>query len=216
MKKLSVFGLLLLTVIFLDSCSIVKRRYSPGYTVVWNAKSKVKKSNGPDEISYNKENISKNERKSIKNKVEIDSKIRSNNAEIESGNVYAIYNSTTENVLASADVNNRIIPANIAKENKFQYFGTQSTVSSQSSSPSSINKGKIGKNPEIKNLVKSNSPSSDDNTVLYVILSFCLPPLAVYLFEGSWTSRCTVNLILTLLCGIPGVIHALIVILGGK
>jgi len=216
MKKLSVFGLLLLTVIFLDSCSTVKRRYSPGYTVVWNAKSKVKKSNGRDEISYNKENISKNERKAIKNNVEFVSSINSKNSEMESGSAYAIYNSTTENVLASADVNNRITPANIAKENKFQNFGTQSTVSSQSTSPSSTNKGKIGKNPEIKNLVKSNSPSSDDNTVLYVILSFFLPPLAVYLFEGSWTSRCTVNLILTLLCGIPGVIHALIVILGGK
>ena len=51
------------------------------------------------------------------------------------------------------------------------------------------------------------------DTVLLVILCFLLPPLAVYLYEGSWTSRCTVNLILTLLCGIPGVIHGLIVVL---
>lgn len=52
------------------------------------------------------------------------------------------------------------------------------------------------------------------DTVLLVILCFLLPPLAVYLYEGSWTSRCTVNLILTLLCGLPGVIHGLIVVLG--
>jgi uncharacterized membrane protein YqaE (UPF0057 family) len=49
--------------------------------------------------------------------------------------------------------------------------------------------------------------------VLLVILAFFLPPLAVYLYEGSWTKRCTTNLILTLLCGLPGLIHALIVIL---
>lgn len=58
--------------------------------------------------------------------------------------------------------------------------------------------------------------ASEPDTVLLVILAFLLPPLAVYLYEGSWTSRCTVNLILTLLCGLPGVIHALVIILGNK
>ena len=216
MKKLSILGVLFLTVVFLDSCSTIKRRYSPGYTVVWNAKSKSKKSNGHDEMSNKKESISKNERKSIKNKVEVFSSINSNNSDIESGNAYAIYNSTTENDLASADINNRITVANTVYEKKIQNFVTQSTSSSKSTNSSSTNKDKIRKKSEFKNLVKSNSSSSDDDTVLYVILSFFLPPLAVYLFEGSWTSRCTTNLILTLLCGIPGIIHALVVILGGK
>ena len=56
------------------------------------------------------------------------------------------------------------------------------------------------------------NPDQPDK-VLLVILAFFLPPLAVYLYEGSWTKRCTTNLILTLLCGLPGLIHALIVIL---
>ncbi|MFM7725054.1 MAG: YqaE/Pmp3 family membrane protein [Bacteroidota bacterium] len=46
-----------------------------------------------------------------------------------------------------------------------------------------------------------------------VLLAILIPILAVYLYEGSWTKRCTVNLILCLLCGIPGMIHALIVVL---
>lgn len=216
MKKLGVFGLLFLTVIFLDSCSTVKRRYSPGYTVVWNAKLKAKKSNVQNEISIIKEHISKNERKSIKNNVEVFSSINSNNSDIESGNAYAIYNSTTENDLASADINNRITVANTVNEKKIQNFGTQSTSSSKSTNSSSTNKDKIRKKSEFKNLVKSNSSSRDDNTVLCVVLAFFIPPLAVYLYEGSWTNRCTTNLILTLLCGLPGLIHALVVILGGK
>jgi uncharacterized membrane protein YqaE (UPF0057 family) len=64
-----------------------------------------------------------------------------------------------------------------------------------------------------KNTKKGNF---ETDTILLVILALLLPPLAVYLYEGAWTGRCTLNLILTLLCGIPGVIHALIVILGNK
>ena len=59
----------------------------------------------------------------------------------------------------------------------------------------------------------SHSGGGDVNTVLLVILAILLPPLAVYLYEGSWTKRCTINVILTLLCGLPGMIHALIVVL---
>ena len=66
---------------------------------------------------------------------------------------------------------------------------------------------------KIKEQQKNKSKNSNEDKVLLVILCFLLPPLAVYLHEGSWTSRCTINLILTLLCGLPGVIHALIVVL---
>lgn len=60
----------------------------------------------------------------------------------------------------------------------------------------------------------SKTASKDDvDRVVIIILCFFIPPLAVYLHEGSWTSRCTINLILTLLCGLPGVIHALLVVL---
>jgi uncharacterized membrane protein YqaE (UPF0057 family) len=65
--------------------------------------------------------------------------------------------------------------------------------------------------------VSTNLPADDNNTVLMIVLAFILPPLAVYMYEGNnWTKRVTTNLILTLLCGLPGLIHALIVILGKK
>jgi uncharacterized membrane protein YqaE (UPF0057 family) len=52
------------------------------------------------------------------------------------------------------------------------------------------------------------------NTLLLVILALLLPPLAVYLHQGEINGTFWLNLILTLLFFIPGVIHALIVVLG--
>lgn len=52
------------------------------------------------------------------------------------------------------------------------------------------------------------------NTLLLVILALILPPLAVYLHEGVINSRFWISLILTLLFFVPGVIYALIVVLG--
>jgi uncharacterized membrane protein YqaE (UPF0057 family) len=52
------------------------------------------------------------------------------------------------------------------------------------------------------------------NTLLLVILAILLPPLAVYLHEGVINNRFWISLILTILFWLPGVIYALIVILG--
>jgi uncharacterized membrane protein YqaE (UPF0057 family) len=57
-----------------------------------------------------------------------------------------------------------------------------------------------------------NEPST--NTLLLVILAILLPPLAVYLHEGVINTRFWISLILTLLFFVPGVIYALIVVLG--
>jgi len=51
-----------------------------------------------------------------------------------------------------------------------------------------------------------------DNQVLQIILAILLPPVAVYLKSGL-DSQFWINIVLTLLCGIPGVIHALWIVL---
>ena len=56
--------------------------------------------------------------------------------------------------------------------------------------------------------------AASTNTLLLVILALLLPPLAVYLHEGVINSKFWISLLLTLLFFIPGVIYALIVILG--
>ena len=52
------------------------------------------------------------------------------------------------------------------------------------------------------------------NTLLLVILAILLPPLAVYLHQGVINNKFWIALVLTLLFWLPGVIYALIVILG--
>lgn len=79
----------------------------------------------------------------------------------------------------------------------------------------------VAKRMEVKALNKAmkmekksqKSPFAEPDKVLLVILAILIPPLAVYLHQDEINKKFWVNLILTLLCGIPGVIHALIVVL---
>jgi uncharacterized membrane protein YqaE (UPF0057 family) len=71
---------------------------------------------------------------------------------------------------------------------------------------------------EVKSLMKehkankaSATPSNDK--VLLAILAILLPPLAVYLHEGTTNSTFWISVLLTLLFWIPGVIFALITVL---
>lgn len=67
---------------------------------------------------------------------------------------------------------------------------------------------------DINNILNSSDTKkgADDDMILLIILAIFIPPLAVYLKEDAITKTFWVNLILTLLCGIPGIIHALIVV----
>ena len=61
---------------------------------------------------------------------------------------------------------------------------------------------------------KKAGKEASTNTLLLVILAILLPPLAVYLHEGEINNRFWISLLLTLLFWLPGVIYALIIILG--
>ncbi|MGK2864566.1 MAG: YqaE/Pmp3 family membrane protein [Chitinophagaceae bacterium] len=63
---------------------------------------------------------------------------------------------------------------------------------------------------------KKGGAEPSTNTLLLVILAILLPPLAVYLHQGEINSKFWISLLLTLLFWIPGVIYALIVILGNE
>lgn len=58
-------------------------------------------------------------------------------------------------------------------------------------------------------LSPTSTPAGGTDTILLVILAILLPPLAVYLVYNEIGTPFLVNLILTLLIWIPGVIHAL-------
>lgn len=63
-------------------------------------------------------------------------------------------------------------------------------------------------------IAKKAGKETDTDTVLLVILAILLPPLAVYLYEGEINNRFWISLILTLLGWLPGIIYALVLILG--
>ncbi|MEY4127802.1 MAG: hypothetical protein RL737_1991, partial [Bacteroidota bacterium] len=68
------------------------------------------------------------------------------------------------------------------------------------------------------NEAKTSNSNRTENWA-YILLIFLVPfgtTISMYLYEGSWTNRVTTNLLLTLLCGLPGLIHALVVIFGNK
>jgi uncharacterized membrane protein YqaE (UPF0057 family) len=52
-----------------------------------------------------------------------------------------------------------------------------------------------------------------DNKVIQVILCFFIPPLAVYLKKGKIDNEFWINLVLSFLGGIPGILHGLYVVL---
>ncbi|HEX8331870.1 MAG TPA: YqaE/Pmp3 family membrane protein [Segetibacter sp.] len=66
---------------------------------------------------------------------------------------------------------------------------------------------------ELKAERKANSAPST-NTALLVILAILLPPLAVFLHQGEINTKFWISLLLTLLFFLPGVIYALLVVLG--
>ncbi|MDB5248442.1 MAG: hypothetical protein JWQ40_2836 [Segetibacter sp.] len=61
---------------------------------------------------------------------------------------------------------------------------------------------------------KKAGAAASTNTLLLVIVAILLPPLAVFLHQGEINSKFWIDLLLTLLFYIPGLIYALIVILG--
>jgi uncharacterized membrane protein YqaE (UPF0057 family) len=69
---------------------------------------------------------------------------------------------------------------------------------------------------EIKNFKAEKRAGSEPSTnqLLMIILAIILPPLAVYLHEGVINGKFWLDLLLTLLFFLPGVIYALIVVLG--
>jgi uncharacterized membrane protein YqaE (UPF0057 family) len=52
-----------------------------------------------------------------------------------------------------------------------------------------------------------------DNKVLQVIVALFIPPLAVYMKKGTIDSTFWINLVLTFFFFVPGVLHALYVVL---
>ena len=206
-------GAVIIAAMILNSCSVERRYHRNGLNINWKNTSM---------------NIKKDKHKSFSNESLADELLTEENVKthkiVENQNATNSYSNETdlattsdEYVIASKRVQNSdeetTTPiVNLKSNSQISTFTDNKSQKVYSSKKSN----KIEKRNSLiaEKLIKKES--RDDNTILCVVLAFFIPPLAVYLFEGSWTKRCTINLILTLLCGLPGIIHALVVILGNK
>ena len=186
----------------LDSCSVQKRYHRKGFTVNWNnASVKMKK----NRKVFNSENTEETFVSTAEKKQ----------------NIADNYHANTTNDMASIAAKKTPIAvdgSNISQETMSSREKTRNTTfSSKELANQNIKPTRKAAKKIIKTIKKQQrNQDSNTDTALLIVLALFIPPLAVYLYEGYWTERCTINLILTLLCGLPGIIHALVVILGNR
>ena len=199
---------LLLTAAFtmtlvLDSCSVQKRYHRKGFTVNWNnASVKMKK----NQKTVHSESIQEDIVVSDSKKTE---KFTRKYEAPASNDIATVEKATFPSMPSQV---------NASLKNKINQHGTTNFIASKEDLNEQKAKSTKKEAKAIIKAIKKDQKKQGSNTdiALLVILALFIPPLAVYLYEGYWTDRCTINLILTLLCGIPGMIHALIVILEGR
>jgi uncharacterized membrane protein YqaE (UPF0057 family) len=199
MKKILLFSLVLA---FLSSCSVDKRVYMSGYHVNWNKSKNDKKEVAQKEKASNIDVLENQIAESIVNE--------------EPETI-----SFDENISASTESTGNFVVNNSKKDVAKAFVSTKSVENeAKVTAPISLKEAiKINKTlkKELKEKNMKRSPNTE--TWVYVLLTLFIPfgsTISMYMYEGGWSKRVTTNLILTLLCGLPGVIHALVVILGNK
>lgn len=187
--------LALSALMIIASCTVEKRRYTDGYHVEWN-RNKGKAQNAVSGTTG--ESLAVNENSALADEATLPKEVN-----------------TTESQAVPA-------PVAVAQDSKaMPEVKTKSPLKALKKSADADVKYTANKNL-FKNFYRGSvqtlnaSPleqSSQPDMVVLILLAIFIPPLAVYLYEGTWNNRCWLNLILTLLCGLPGMIHALIVVL---
>jgi len=177
-----------LAITLIASCTVQKRVHNSGYHVQW------KGGYSPAEKNEFESNADEKEENSITSDVKNNEvkEILSANSSMKNTNEETINVSTFE----KKEVENKIIKINHTTASKAKTYSTKSNVLSKA-----------------KTLKKATKKSKkDDDTILLYILCFLIPPIAVGLATNWDEKTLIINIILTLLCGIPGIIHALIVV----
>jgi uncharacterized membrane protein YqaE (UPF0057 family) len=208
MKK-NLFTLTLMVILF-GSCTIQKRLHMDGYYISWHGKGK----NAVMSESSNDQQTSEiiNPSSVPVNDVDLaisDSDLPSQPASVSS--------STIE---PNSDVNLNANPLKLPDYKVTRKQAKQALRELRKDAKEVLKEikengtysGSVLTNPSIES-----HKSKPDTLLLVLICLVGFAPIAMYLYEDNqWTKRCTTNLILWLLCGLPGFIHALVVILGKK
>ncbi|MDG1350080.1 MAG: YqaE/Pmp3 family membrane protein [Crocinitomicaceae bacterium] len=206
MKKFA----LLLTAAFsmtliLDSCSVQKRYHRKGFTVNWNnASVNMKKNRKVVHTETIQEEV-------IVSNATKEKLIRNYETPISMDVASAVPSVYAPSLIDETSQNTEKFQIRSEKSKTFKPVKELNNKEVKST--------KKAAQKIIKAVKKNQQKNSKTDTIIYILLILLVPfgtTISMYLYEGSWTSRVTANLLLTLLCGLPGLIHALVVILGNK
>jgi uncharacterized membrane protein YqaE (UPF0057 family) len=194
------FTLLLLVLsVLMSACSMEKRLYRKGYNVQWHASLKSK--NQLPESNSNEVNTALVEKDKSQQLVK-----ETENAPIQAP--LSITTTVPTQDVASVQINPTQMPS-IPMQNHFV---------KHESSKASVHSGIVDHSKE-KRLVKhiekmkhAQDYSDDVPVLLLFLLCFIIPPVAVGLATDWDVETVIYNIIWCVLCGLPGVIHALIVV----
>lgn len=176
-----------------SSVSIVKRKYNDGYYVSTSHHSNTTVTK--EENNLNKQEITKGVENDNTTTVDVISeKAETPNTSVETGVTSIVSNNTTEAVHSQKSVIERKTGSKKITATEMMPFILKKQVSKT-----------VQKVPQRKEVRTSQ--------ILEIILAIFLPPVAVYLHTNGLTTEFWIDLLLTCLFWIPGVIYAFYIVL---
>jgi uncharacterized membrane protein YqaE (UPF0057 family) len=198
--KISVLALA--AAIVLNACSVQQRYHRKGFNVNWNHTS-IKVKNDKNKAVVEEEVLTEEVAKITPKK--------------------SAYDAIENNTYASTQDAQLIETVKVFSSVEMNEAATIETTSTSFTAPTSTEKAeKIAKKSPQKMMEKavkkstSSNQSSEVPTVLLFILCFIIPPVAVGLATDWDLTPVLWNVVWCLLCGFPGVIHAIIHVLRNR
>ncbi len=179
--------------------AIQKRKYNKGFFVSHNKKTNI----NHQKVNNDNKTISVAEVKKETKEISFEKEVLSNTQNI---SVKAPKNNTVLNTITTLKKVKQQPKLNNAALNVVKNSSVNKTLK-----PKTITKKIVEKVKKAKE-IKNKQAGGDMDPIVYYLLAFFIPFLAVGLVTDWDIGQVLLNLLLTLLCGIPGIIHAFIVV----
>lgn len=184
------------------SCTVEKRVYRNGFNVQWHAMNGISKKDKNVEVT------------SVEEEIAVAQVIKAPKVHVSNSNTYEAIaeestTTLTQNDVASVDVT----PIQNEAKSIANDIKGMAAVTIQNS-PKSHEAKQVSKQEmkALRKAVKAASKSDDVPIGLLYVLCFFFPFIAVGIVTDWDITTVLVNLLWCLLCGIPGIIHALIIV----
>ena len=200
MKKILLVAASILFLV--TSCTVEKRVYSNGFNVQWHAMNGISKKDKQVEVNSEMEELTAAQ------------VIKAPKANVSTSSTYeamdeATTTSVPQNDVASVDVAPVAIDAKIVANDIKGMAATTIQNSEINKAVKHVSKQEM---KTLRKVLKTQKKSDDIPVGLLYVLCFFIPFLAVG-FVTDWdVTAMIVNILWTCLCGIPGIIHAIIVV----